>query len=105
VIHVTNIGHWPVTGSSYAALDHTLTKEFLRWYSYSARGLKAKNGLLVIKSVLYCAEIIPSGFEESMQINIMIEDRKEVFNVRRAKLLSDPHDRNRMLPHKHHSLG
>ncbi|KAI2792030.1 hypothetical protein POX_b02063 [Penicillium oxalicum] len=69
-------------GSSCAAPDHTLIKEFLRWYSYSARGQKAKqkHGRPVMKSVLSCAERLFGGFEESMQINIVLEDRKEVFN-------------------------
>jgi hypothetical protein len=69
------------------APDHTLIKEFLRWYSHSTRGLKAENGLPVMKSVLCCAERLFGGFEESMKINIVMEDRKEVFNVRRTKLI------------------
>lgn len=75
-------------GSSCAAPDHTLIKEFLRWYSDSARGQKAKNGRPVMKSVLCCAERLFGGFEESMQINIALEDRKEVFNVSRVNWLS-----------------
>ncbi|KAJ5209767.1 hypothetical protein N7449_004146, partial [Penicillium cf. viridicatum] len=39
-------------GPSCAILYHALIKEFLRWYSHTARGQKAKNGRLVMISVL-----------------------------------------------------
>lgn len=40
-----------------------------------------------MKSVLCYAERLFGGFEESMQINIVMKDRKEVFNVRWTKLV------------------
>jgi hypothetical protein len=61
--------------------DHTLIKEFLRWYSHFARGRKSKNGRPVMKSVLNCAERLFGGFEEQFQIKIVIKDRSEIFNV------------------------
>ena len=61
--------------------DHTLIKEFLRWYSHSARGKKAKNGRPVMTSVLNCAERLFGGFDEKLKIKIPSEDRSEVFNV------------------------
>lgn len=68
-------------GPGCAVPDHTLIKEFLRWYSHSARGKKSKNGRPVMTSVLNCAERLFSGFEEKMQIKIVLEDRKEITSV------------------------
>jgi hypothetical protein len=61
--------------------DHTLLKEFIRWYSHFARGKKSKNGRPVMTSVLNCAERLFGGFEEELQIKIVMEDRSEIYNV------------------------
>lgn len=53
-------------GPSCAILCHALIKEFLRWYSHTARGQKAKNGRLVMISVLNYVEKLLSGFEEKI---------------------------------------
>ncbi|KAJ5711789.1 hypothetical protein N7488_005945 [Penicillium malachiteum] len=72
-------------GPGCATPDHTIIKEFLRWYSHCARGKKSKNGRPVMTSVLNCAERLFGGFEERMQIKIVMEDRSEVFNwIRRT---------------------
>lgn len=42
-----------------------------------------------MKSVLCYAERLFGGFEERMQINIVIEDRKEVFNWIKRTLTED----------------
>ncbi|KAJ5318323.1 hypothetical protein N7476_004743 [Penicillium atrosanguineum] len=70
--------------------DHTLIKEFLHWYSHSARGKKAKNGRPVMTSVLNCAERLFGGFDEKLKIMIPSEDRSEVFNwIRRTLTASE----------------
>lgn len=61
--------------------DHTLIKEFLRWYSYSARGKKSENRRPVITSVVLYTERLFSRFEEKMQIKIVLEDRKEITSI------------------------
>lgn len=68
-------------GPGCAIPDHTLIKEFLRWYSHSARGKKSENGRPVMTSVVLCAERLFGGFEEKMQIKIVLEDRKEITSV------------------------
>ncbi|OQE73307.1 hypothetical protein PENNAL_c0089G11954 [Penicillium nalgiovense] len=65
-------------GPGCAIPDHTLIKEFLRWYSHTARGKKSKNGRPVMTSVLNCAERLFGGLEEELQIKIVLEDRKEI---------------------------
>lgn len=68
-------------GPGCATPDHTLIKEFLRWYAHTARGKKSKNGRPVMTSCLNIAERLFGGFEEIMQLTIVKEDRIEVFNV------------------------
>jgi hypothetical protein len=68
-------------GPGCAIPDHTTIKEFLRWYSHLARGKKSKNGRPVMTSVLNCAERLFGGFEEKLQIKIVLEDRKEISSV------------------------
>ncbi|CAP95306.1 Pc21g04090 [Penicillium rubens Wisconsin 54-1255] len=48
------------------------------WMNHLARGKKSKNGRLVMTSVLNCAERLFGGFEEKLQIKIVLEDRKEI---------------------------
>jgi hypothetical protein len=57
-----------------------LLKEFFRWYGYAARGKKSKDGRPVMTSFLNCAEGLFGGFEV-LQIEIMMEDRSEIYNV------------------------
>ncbi|KAJ5642826.1 hypothetical protein N7490_006826, partial [Penicillium lividum] len=72
-------------GPGCATPDHTIIKGFLRWYSHSARGIKSKNGRPVMTSVLNCAERLFGGFEEKLQIKIVMGDRTEIFNwIRRT---------------------
>ncbi|KAJ5320664.1 hypothetical protein N7508_000947 [Penicillium antarcticum] len=71
-----------VTNRGQSAIpDHTLIKEFLRWYSHFARRRKSKNGRPVMTSVLNCAERLFGGFEEQFQMKIVMKDRSEVFNI------------------------
>ncbi|KAJ6171572.1 hypothetical protein N7470_000639 [Penicillium chermesinum] len=68
-----------------ATPDYKLLKEFFRWYGHTAQGKKSKNGRPVMTSFLNCAERLFGGFEEELQINIVMEDRKEIFNwIRRT---------------------
>jgi hypothetical protein len=47
-----------------------LLKEFFRWYSYTARGKKSKNGRLVMISFLNYAERLFRGFKEDVDMNM-----------------------------------
>ena len=65
-----------------------ILKEYFRWYICDARGRKAKNGRPVMSTVLNCAERLFGGFEETMGIVIVKEDRREIFNVRKIFLFT-----------------
>ncbi|KAJ5098956.1 hypothetical protein N7532_005957 [Penicillium argentinense] len=70
-----------ILGLRCATPDHTLIQEFLRWCCHLALGQKSKNGRSVMTSILNCAERLFFGwFEENMQIKIVMEDRREIFN-------------------------
>lgn len=68
-------------GPGCATPDYVLLKEFFRWYGHTARGKKSKNGRPVMTSFLNCAERLFGGFEEELQIKIVMEDRSEIYNV------------------------
>jgi hypothetical protein len=58
-------------------------KEFIRWYIHKTNGRKSENGRPVMSSALNCAERLFGGFEETVGITIVEEDRSEIFNVRK----------------------
>ncbi|KAJ5555941.1 hypothetical protein N7513_003583 [Penicillium frequentans] len=62
---------------------HTDMKELLRWYVHKTNGRKSENGRPVMSSVLNCAERLFGGFEETVGITIVEEDRSDIFNLHR----------------------
>ncbi|KAI2791350.1 hypothetical protein POX_c04207 [Penicillium oxalicum] len=57
-------------GPGCATPDYVLLKEFFRWYGHTARGKKKR---------------LFGGFEEELQIKIVMEDRSEIYNwIRRT---------------------
>lgn len=68
-------------GLGCAIPDHTILKEFIRFYIYETDGRICENGHPVMKTVICCAERLFSGFEEKMRIMIGEDDRFEIFNV------------------------
>lgn len=75
-------------GPGCAIPDHTLIKEFLRWYIHIAEGKISQNGRVVTSTVLNFAERLFGGFEENMQVTIAPEDRSEIFHVRHCIALA-----------------
>ncbi|KAJ5649257.1 uncharacterized protein N7484_002980 [Penicillium longicatenatum] len=53
-----------------------------RIYIHKTNGRKNENGRPVMSSVLNCAERLFGGFEETVSITIVEDDRSEIFNVR-----------------------
>ncbi|EED17222.1 conserved hypothetical protein [Talaromyces stipitatus ATCC 10500] len=67
-------------GPGCATPNHTLIKEFLRWYIHIAKGKISKSGRVVTFMVLNFTERLFGGFKENMQVTIAPKDRSKIFH-------------------------